>query len=394
MIYLDNAATTMPKPACVIEAMTKAMTCAGNASRGVNQASLQASRIVSEARDEIAGLFGFAFPNRVCFTMNATEALNTVILGMFSPGDHVITTAMEHNSVLRPLRRLEDEGRIKLTVIPANDKGRIALGDLEKAICGETKALVIQHASNVTGNVNDLFQIGAVCRKYGIFLVVDAAQTAGVIPIDMKAMQIDVLCFTGHKGLLGPQGTGGILVGERVEIRPLKEGGSGMHSYDRRQPEVYPEHLEAGTLNVHGIAGLLAAVRGIRRTGVQAIYRREINLARSFYDKVSRIENITLYGDYTSWEKEEAEGFDRTGIVSLNIEDCDSGEVADELMERFGIATRSGAHCAPLAHGALGTVDSGIVRFSFSGMNSEEDAKMAADAVRILAEEMADFTIN
>lgn len=390
MIYLDNAATTMPKPDCVIEAVTKAMTCAGNAARGVNEASLAASRLVYEAREEIARLFGFSCPGRVCFSLNATEALNTAIQGLFKKGDHVITTAMEHNSVLRPLQRLVDENIISLTVLPADKKGRISIENLESAIRSDTKAMVLQHASNVTGNVTDLYKIGNICRKHGILQVVDAAQTAGVIPVSMEEMHIDVLCFTGHKGLMGPQGTGGILVGENVHIRPLKEGGSGMHSYDKRQPAVFPEYLEAGTLNVHGIAGLLAAVRDIRKSGTEAMGEKEIFLAREFYKKVRIIENIHFYGDFTSWEKTESEGFDRTGIVTLNIEGCDSGEVADELMERFGIATRSGAHCAPLAHKALGTVESGAVRFSFSAMNTREEVDRAAEAVSILAREAAE----
>ena len=387
MIYLDNSATTMLKPKCVIEAVTQAMMCVGNASRGVNEASLAASRIVYEARTEIAELFGFAFPNRVCFTLNATEALNIAIQGLFDQGDHVITTAMEHNSVLRPLHRLEDEEKIQLTVLSADKKGRISLEELETSICANTKAVVIQHASNVTGNVIDMYKVGEICQKYGIFLVVDAAQTAGIVPIDMRAMHIDVLCFTGHKGLLGPQGTGGILVDEHVTIRPLKEGGSGMHSYDRRQPDIFPEYLEAGTLNVHGIAGLLAAVRNAREKDVNTIWKKETELAKLFYEKVRLMENVQLYGDYSSWEKAESRIIERTGIVTLNINGYDSGEVADELMERFDIATRSGAHCAPLAHKALGTVESGAVRFSFSGENTVEEAQAAAEAVCTLARE-------
>ena len=387
MIYLDNAATTMPKPECVIQAVAKAMTCAGNASRGVNDASLTASRLVYEARAEIAELFGFGHPGRVCFTLNATEALNTAIQGIFAKGDHVITTAMEHNSVLRPLHRLEDEGIISLTILSADTQGHISLEELEKSICPKTKAIILQHASNVTGNVTDLYTIGNICHKHGILLVVDAAQTAGVIPVDMAAMHIDVLCFTGHKGLMGPQGTGGILVDEHVQIRPLKEGGSGMHSYDRRQPDVFPEYLEAGTLNVHGIAGLLAAVRNIREKGVENIWKKETDLAKVFYEKVRKLNNVQFYGDYSSWERNESQKFERTGIVTLNIKGYDSGEVADELMERFGIATRSGAHCAPLAHKALQTVETGAVRFSFSGTNTVEEAEEAADAVCILANE-------
>lgn len=388
MIYLDNAATTMPKPGYVIDAVANAMAFAGNAARGVNEASLKASRLVSEAREETAKLFGFGSPQRVCFTMNATEALNTAIQGMFCRGDHVITTAMEHNSVLRPLHRLEDERGVEVTVLPADEKGRISLTAMEQAIRPDTKAVVMQHGSNVTGNVNDLHRAGQICRSHGVYLVVDAAQTAGVLPIHMEDMQIDVLCFTGHKGLMGPQGTGGILVREGVDIRPLKEGGSGMHSYDKRQPAAYPERLEAGTLNVHGIAGLLAAVSAVRKAGTVAGFQRETSLARAFYRKVRSIPGVKLYGDYTAWEDRAGEKeCERIGIVTLNLEGYDSGEVADELMERFDIATRSGAHCAPLAHEALHTVDTGAVRFSFSGQNTMEEAEAAAEAVRILAEE-------
>ena len=378
MLYLDNAATTLQKPQCVIDAMLEAMSQAGNAARGVNSASLCAARIVTEARQQLAELFDFPTPNRVCFTSNATEALNTAIRGFFRSGDHVITTAMEHNSVLRPLFCLQDEGKISLSVVDADEKGRISYEELEQAVRGETRAIVIQHASNVTGNVNDLMCVGEICRRKGIALIVDASQTAGSIPISMRAMNIAVLCFTGHKGLLGPQGTGGLLVREDVDIRPLKEGGSGIHSYDRRQPVDYPEHLEAGTLNTHGIAGLLAAIRFLKETGVKQIGLHETALAWSFYEQVRELPNVKLYGDF--------EG-EKTGIVTLNIEGYDSWEVSDELMERFEIATRSGAHCAPLAHQALGTVDTGAVRFSFSYYNTMEEVKTAAEAVRTLATE-------
>ena len=378
MLYLDNAATTLQKPPCVIDAMVDAMKLAGNAARGVNAASLSAARIVTEARQELADFFDFDTPNRVCFTSNATEALNTAIKGFFQPGDHVITTAMEHNSVLRPLFCLQDEGIIRLTIVEADEKGRISYEELEQAVEKETRAIVIQHASNVTGNVNDLICVGEICKRKQIALIVDASQTAGNAPISMKKMNIAVLCFTGHKGLMGPQGTGGLLVREDIELKPLKEGGSGIHSYDRRQPADYPEHLEAGTLNTHGIAGLLAAVRFLKGTGVKQIGHHETELAQAFYERLRDIPNVKLYGDF--------EG-ERTGIMTINIDGYDSGEVSDELMERFGIATRSGAHCAPLAHRALGTVDTGAVRFSFSYYNTMENVQAAAEAVRILATE-------
>lgn len=378
MLYLDNAATTLQKPQCVIEAMVAAMSQAGNAARGVNSASLCAARIVTEARQELAEFFDFSEPNRVCFMSNATEALNTAIKGFFRPGDHVITTAMEHNSVLRPLFCLQDEGNIRLSVVEADEKGRISYEKLEQEIQEDTKAIVIQHASNVTGNVIDLERVGAICRRKNIALIVDAAQTAGCVPISMREMNIAVLCFTGHKGLMGPQGTGGLLVREDIDLHPLKEGGSGIHSYDRRQPKDYPEHLEAGTLNTHGIAGLLAAIRFLGENGIEQIGSHEASLAQAFYEQIRDLSNVNVYGDFKGA---------RTGVVSINIAGYESGEVADELMDRFEIATRSGAHCAPLAHRALGTVDTGAVRFSFSYFNTMEDVDTAARAVRILATE-------
>ena len=378
MLYLDNAATTLQKPQCVIEAMVAAMSQAGNAARGVNSASLCAARIVTEARQELAEFFDFSEPNRVCFMSNATEALNTAIKGFFRPGDHVITTAMEHNSVLRPLFCLQDEGDIRLSVVEADEKGRISYEKLEQEIQEDTRAIVIQHASNVTGNVIDLERVGAICRRKNIALIVDAAQTAGCVPISMREMNIAVLCFTGHKGLMGPQGTGGLLVREDIDLHPLKEGGSGIHSYDRRQPGDYPEHLEAGTLNTHGIAGLLAAIRFLGENGIEQIGSHEASLAQAFYEQIRDLSNVNVYGDFKGA---------RTGVVSINIAGYESGEVADELMDRFEIATRSGAHCAPLAHRALGTVDTGAVRFSFSYFNTMEDVDTAARAVRILATE-------
>lgn len=378
MLYLDNAATTLQKPQCVIDAMVAAMSQAGNAARGVNSASLGAARIVTEARQELAEFFDFSAPNRVCFTSNATEALNTAIKGYFRPGDHVITTAMEHNSVLRPLFCLQDEGDIRLSVVEADEKGRISYEKLEQEIQEDTRAIVIQHASNVTGNVIDLERVGAICRRKNIALIVDAAQTAGCVPISMREMNIAVLCFTGHKGLMGPQGTGGLLVREDIDLHPLKEGGSGIHSYDRRQPKDYPEHLEAGTLNTHGIAGLLAAIRFLGENGIEQIGSHEASLAQAFYEQIRDLSNVNVYGDFKGA---------RTGVVSINIAGYESGEVADELMDRFEIATRSGAHCAPLAHRVLGTVDTGAVRFSFSYFNTMEDVDTAARAVRILATE-------
>lgn len=383
MFYFDNAATTLNKPICVAQAVYDAIVSLGNAGRGVNNASIGSLQMVSETRKLLADFFHFSNPNRVCFASNATEALNTAIMGLFEKNDHVITTAMEHNSVLRPLYLLEEKGDIELTVLSVDDFGRISYQELEDSIRSNTKAVVVGHASNLTGNVVDLTKVGEICLKHKILLVADCAQTAGIVPIDMQRMNISVLCFTGHKGLLGPQGTGGIIVADGVKIRPLKSGGTGSHSYDKMQPEVYPEHLEAGTLNVHGIAGLNAAVKYIIKEGINSIGEQEIALTKAFYEGIKDIPGIKLVGDYRNIENINF----HTAIVSLNIEEYGSSEVGDELMTRFAIATRCGAHCAPLAHESLKTKNQGAVRFSFSHRNTMEEIKYAIEAVKVLATE-------
>lgn len=253
MIYLDNAATTLRKPECVRKAVYEAMGTLGNYGRGGHGITLETSRKIYEAREAIAGFFGFGDPSGVAFTCNATEALNTVIRGMFDPGEHVVTTALEHNSVLRPLYEMEKAG-VLVTVLPADEKGNISYEEMEQAIGEKTRAVVCTHASNVTGNMLDIERIGKLCRRKGILFVLDASQTAGAVPVQMEKCGIDVLCFTGHKGLMGPQGTGGICVREGVEIRPLKAGGSGIHSFEREHPGIMPGRLEAGTLNEIGRA--------------------------------------------------------------------------------------------------------------------------------------------
>ena len=378
MIYLDNAATTLQKPQCVIDAVVQAMTTMGNAARGAHGSALSASRSVYETRCKIAAFFGCSLAENVIFTSNSTEALNIALNGIFSPGDHVITTDLEHNSVLRPLYRLEDAGVIGLSFVPADKLGRPDYDAFASLIRPNTRAIVCTHASNLTGNMIDIARVGKLAKEKGLLLVVDASQTAGSVPIDMEAMGIDILCFTGHKGLMAPQGTGGMCIREGVEICPFKVGGSGVHSYDRHQPEAYPTRLEAGTLNAHGIAGLSAALDFLRETGVETVRQKELALMKRFYDRVSGIEGVTVYGDFSA---------ERTAVVALNIRDYDSGAVADALQEDYGIATRAGAHCAPRMHQALGTTDRGAVRFSFSWFNTEDDADKAAAAVAELARE-------
>ncbi len=377
-IYLDNAATTLKKPDCVIESMIRALQNMGNSGRGAHDISLDTSRLIYETRAQISELFHLGNPMQAAFTANSTEALNTAILGLLGSGDHIITTVMEHNSVLRPLYYLEEQGT-ELSFLPCDEKGRLRVGLLDSLLKTNTRALVCTHASNLTGNANDLKLLGRFCRENDLLFVVDASQTAGVLPINMQEMNIDVLCFTGHKGLYGPQGIGGICVREGVAVRPLKMGGSGVHTYLKHHPSEMPTALEAGTMNGHGIAGLHAALEFLRETGISNIHKKEIGLMRRFYSAVREIPGITCYGDFDTDY--------RAAIVSLNLGDYDSSRISDELSCTYKIATRPGAHCAPLMHEALGTKEQGMVRFSFSWFNTEAEVDAAVLALRELAEE-------
>ena len=376
MIYLDNAATTLRKPPQVVEAVAAAMGSFGNSARGTHAEALAASRIIYDTRCRLAALFGCRRPDHVAFTCNSTEALNIAISGCIRAGDHVISTDLEHNSVLRPLYRLERERGVALSFVPADKRGNIDYADFEKLLRLNTRAVVCTHASNLTGNALDLVRIGAFAHAHGLLFIVDASQSAGVLPIDMEQMHIDVLCFTGHKSLMGPQGTGGLCVREGVDIRPWKVGGTGVQTYSETQPEQMPTRLEAGTLNGHGIAGLNAALAFLEKTGIDRIHAHETALLHRFAEGVREIPGVTLYGDFSG---------ERTAVAALNLADMDSGEVADLLSEDYGIATRPGAHCAPRLHRALGTEEQGAVRFSFGWYNTEEDADAAVRALREIA---------
>lgn len=378
MIYMDSSATSFLKPPQVEEAVCRAFHTMGNAGRGAHAATLGAARMIYDTREKLAELFHVSDPSRIAFTSNATESLNIAISGLISPGDHVITTACEHNSVLRPLYVKESQGA-GLTILSADKKGRIAYEELEQVRREHTRAVVITHASNLTGNVTDLARVSAFTRKYGILLIVDASQTAGSIPIDVEKMGIDVLCFTGHKGLLGPQGTGGIYVREGISITPLKVGGSGIHSFDKMHPADMPTALEAGTANGHGIAGLNAALDFLKETKVEAVHEKEMELAGRFAEKAGKIPGVTIYGDLSAKL--------RAPIVSLNIGELDSAAVSDILWDDYEICVRAGAHCAPLMHQALGTVEQGAVRFSFSYFNTEEEVDAAVQALLEIAED-------
>ena len=377
MIYLDNAATTLQKPQEVTDAVLCAMRSMGNSGRGVNEASLTAASVIFDTRALLADFFHAEDVSRIAFTSNATEALNIAIKGLFNANDHVITTVLEHNSVLRPLYEIQEQGT-EVTFLPCDAAGMPDYDSFEAAIQANTKALLCTHASNVTGNLLDIKRIGNIARRHGLLFIVDASQTAGVFDIDVQAMNIDILCFTGHKGMLGPQGTGGIYVRTGIDLRPLKSGGSGVQTYSRTHPAQMPTHLEAGTLNGHGIAGLGGAVCYLNKTGLGTIRAREQSLMRRFYNGIKDLPNITIYGDFTQKE--------RCPIVSLNINDYDSAIIGDELYNSYDSAIRSGGHCAPLMHQALGTKSSGMVRFSFSHFNKEEEIDMAIKAIKELAQ--------
>ncbi len=378
MIYLDNAATTLHKPLQVEQAMLDALRTAGNPGRGAHEPTLHASRLVYAARCAVAKLLNAPDPSCIAFTSNATQALNTALGGLFRPGDHIITTVCEHNSVLRPLYRLRENG-MSLSFTTADEKGRLRYDQWEGFLRPETRALVVTGASNVTGNGTDLARAAEFAHRHSLLLIADAAQTAGELPLNVQALGIDVLCFTGHKALLGPQGTGGLYVRPGLSVRPLVVGGSGVHSFDEQHPAQMPTALEAGTLNVPGLAGLCAGVEWILAQGVETLARREQALTVLFYERIRDLPNVKIYGD--------PEMTPRAPIVSLNIGDEDSARIADILWEEYGICVRAGAHCAPLMHKALGTAEQGTVRFSFSHFNTEAEVLQAAAAVRELAQE-------
>lgn len=378
MIYLDNAATTISKPQTVIDAVAQAMCSLGNAGRGATSGALDAARTIHACRAKLARLLGCPRADHVCFTPNSTAALNTVINGVVRPGDRVVTTVLEHNSVLRPLNRLAAEQGVTVEHAGCDASGVLDYDELERLITPGTRAVVVTQASNVTGNAVDVARVVAVAHAAGALVIVDASQSAGTAHIDMQAMGLDIVCFTGHKGLMGPQGTGGLAVAEGIDVAPWAMGGTGVHSFDALQPLEWPTRLEAGTLNGHGIAGLSAGLDFIEaRGGVEAIAAHERALVDRFLAGVCEIPGITLYGAYDQPT--------RSAIVSLNVGDIDSAEISDALMQGWGIATRPGAHCAPLMHRALGTERQGVVRFSFGYFNTDEDVDTAIDALRDLA---------
>ena len=384
MIYFDNAATTWPKPPTVSEAITHFMNEIGaNPGRSGHRLSVDAARVLYNARQAVASFFNAPDPMRVAFGHNITEALNLALRGLLVSGDHVITSSMEHNAVMRPLRWLESQG-VALTVVPCSPQGFLDPADIEKAILPKTKLIVLNHASNVTGGLLPVAEAGRIAQAHGILLLVDSAQTAGAVPIDMHAHNIDLLAFTGHKSLLGPTGTGGLILGERVAddaIQPLILGGTGSRSEEELQPEFLPDRFEAGTANTSGLAGLTAALQWINQKGIDAIREHEAALSAQLIKGLNTISGVSVYGG------QDAEM--QTSTVSFNIDHLTPSAVGMRLNANYGILCRVGLHCAPSAHRTLGTFPDGTVRFGMGVFNTSEEVEQVLQAVAQLASEEA-----
>ena len=376
-VYLDNAATSWPKPPGVLAAMQDYLeNCGGNPGRAGHGKALASARMIYEARDALTALFNAPSPDRVIFTKNATEAINLLLFGFLNSGDHVIVSSMEHNAVMRPLRELESRG-VRLSVVPCDACGRLDPDVVKRAICPDTRLILIMHASNVTGVLLPIAEVAAIAREADVRFAVDAAQTAGVCPIDMQALGIDFLAFTGHKSLGGPQGTGGLTLGADVNLRPLMFGGTGSASESEIQPDFLPDKLESGTLNAVGIAGLGAALADLTDFGVTNVLTHEQKLISLFRNGLREIPGVELYGPESPQEA--------VGVLSLNIGDLPCEEVGVRLERDFGILTRTGLHCAPAAHRTIGTFGRGTVRFSVSRFTTEDDIRAALAAVAELA---------
>jgi cysteine desulfurase family protein len=382
MIYFDNTATSFPKPPCVLEAMAEFMNEIGaNPGRSGHRLAIESSRIVYSAREALAELFHITDPLRIVFTANVTEALNLALHGLLKSGDHVITSSLEHNSMMRPLRCLEQQG-IELTVVQCSPQGRLDPSNIESAIRPNTVMVALNHASNVIGTILPIAAVGQIARKHDLLLLVDAAQTAGVLSIDMERDGIDLLGFTGHKSLYGPMGTGGLVIGERVDLdafEPIKCGGTGSRSEHEQQPEFLPDKFESGTPNALGLAGLNASVRWILEQGLDQIRSHEIRLTKRLLDGLSSIAGVTIYGEHDP-EKQIA-------TVSFNILGKQPSEIGLRLDEEFGILCRVGLHCSPASHKTIGTFPTGTVRFGLGFFNTEDEVDVAIAAVRKMAEE-------
>ncbi len=379
MIYLDNAATSFPKPEPVIDAVIDCLRTKGaNPGRGAHQAAMAASRVIFETREALAGLLNVEDSSNIIFTLNATDSLNMGIKGLLSPGDHAVTTSMEHNSVSRPLNALALDG-VLVSKIKCDEQGRLNLMEMERAVNSKTKLIVTTHASNITGTLMPLADIAEIAHKRGAVFMVDAAQTGGAFPLDVQSLGIDVLACSGHKSLLGPQGTGVLYIASHIDMEEAKQGGTGGNSEDPLQPRTRPDRYESGTPNTPGIAGLGAAIKFIQEAGISKIRDKEESLTKQLMVGLKAIKGVTVYGP----PEEET----RAPIVSINIDGTGCHEVAFALDKGFDVASRSGLHCAPDAHRTIGTIGSGTVRLSAGFFNTEEEVKTALEAIGHIAAE-------
>jgi len=380
MLYFDYGATSYPKPKRVIEGALRAMESLGaNPGRSGHQMALRASREIFDAREAVAKFFNIKDPKQVIFTSSCTESLNLGIKGVLNKGDHVITTSMEHNSVLRPIKAMEVEG-VENTIIPCNKDGSLPLEKVDQSIKVNTKLIVMTHSSNLTGTLMPVEEVGKIARERGILFCVDAAQTAGVYPIDVEKMYIDLLAAPGHKGLLGPQGTGILYIKENLHLKTLKEGGTGSKSQDLIQPEILPDRYESGTPNTPGIVGLKEGIGYILEKGRANILSHEESLIKYFLEEVEKLDFIEVYGPKDCKKQ--------SPVVALNFRGMDSSEMAYILDSMFNIAVRPGLHCAPLAHQTIGTLEQGVVRFSFGYNTTLEEVKEGIEAIKSIGTEL------
>lgn len=378
-VYFDSAATTRQKPPQVLKAVVEyAQNVGVSHGRGTYRSGIRANELIFSTRSALAQLFHIQRMDRILYMKNITEAINTALKGFLKSGDHVVLSGMEHNAVIRPLNKLKATRGIDYTLVAANNAGRLNPYDFEQVFKENTKLVCLTHASNVTGTLTPVEEVGALCAKRNIAFLVDTAQTAGTVPIDMKAMNIDFLAFTGHKGLMGPPGTGGLAVSAKWNLDSFIEGGTGSNSDKEEQPQQWPDKFESGTQNYWGLAGLKAGVDFLLKTSVQAVRRKEAALTKIFLTEAGKMKGIKLYGLSAGAEE------DRVGVVSLNIQGRDPSEVSFELDEKYGIMTRSGLHCAPLAHKTIGTYPIGTVRFSFGYYNTEKEVEKAVKALKAI----------
>jgi len=378
MIYLDNASTSRPKPSEVLKAMNDYMinVCA-NSGRSGHRLSIEASRIVYKTRDTLASLFNADDPLQIVFTLNATESINLALQGILQHGDHVITSSMEHNSVMRPLRMLENQG-VELTIVKCSQQGFLDPSDVKDAVRKNTRMIVLNHASNVTGSIQPVEEIGRIVREHELLFLLDSAQTAGACEINVQKMNIDLLAFSGHKSLYGPVGTGGLYIRKGISLNPLKYGGTGSRSDEEYQPDFLPDRYESGTLNIVGIAGLGAGVDFVIQYGIENIRKRELDLTQKLINGLLSIPKVSVYGDLNAEH--------RIGVVSFNIQGFSPSEVSMYLEENFDILCRATLHCSPSAHKTIGTFPHGVVRLSLGIFTTDNDVDMAVNAVRKIDE--------